>query len=147
MKLIGYTSVFATAEHEDITDLAYLRKYRYDNSLGLFKGGVCLGSAALRVKGPDAVTSHVFLKKEHRKKGHGIPLYLHLIFTAKRLGARRLWSDTRLNKFSRRMWSEKLAKLFKVKVSRQTDKCRCCGERSKKERYYIELVGIRKPKL
>lgn len=146
LKIGAYTSIFATAEHAPITSLAYLRQNRYDNSLGLFKRGVCLGSAALRLEaGKDLYTTSVFLKKAHRRKGHGVPLYLHLIFTAQALGARRLYSDTRLNKYSRRMWSEKLAKLFDVKVCKKRMTCSRCGCRPKKDRYYLELKGLRKP--
>jgi len=134
-----YRSVFATSDHAPITALDQLRKHRYDAKLGLFLGRTCVGSGELFSEGHDVRTEATEIKHEHRGKGHGIELYQRLVRTARRLGARRIYSSWHLNKLSRRMWKEKLPRLFDVQVSRRNRRCRRCGCRSAQERYFIAL--------
>jgi len=133
-----YTSILANGYHEKIRSLKEL-KDAYHRTMGFFLDGKAIGSGDLnpmpREKG-SVHTEAVGLDKPFRKKGHGLPMYLHLIRTAKRIGAKRIYSSYRLNEHSRRMWSEKLAKLFDVKTHYAAKRCRRCGCNSRKPRRY-----------
>ena len=111
-----YSVIFADGSHEKIKSMKHLRQ-NWDVTMGLFCNGVCVGSGELapvtnyfsRV-GTEAVS----LRNPFRRKGHGLVLYLYLILMAKKLGATRIESSEALNRYSKCMWSEKLAKLFKI---------------------------------
>ena len=137
-----YTYIFAEgATHAPITSLKQLHSMRWLASLGLFCNGVPVGTARLEVLSMRAKTVHtdsVYLDKKHRRKGHGIMLYKALITAARKLDATRIYSSTNLNKFSGRMWGEKLGRAGFNVVHRSICKhpCRHC---KKKARHYIEL--------
>lgn len=110
-----YEYVFATRDgHQPIRTLEELRKCGYFSaSLGLFWNGVFVGSAELDKKNWKKKWIHtdaVGLDEKFRRKGHGLALYIALIDCAAALGAKRLFSSTALNKYSGRMWREKLRK-------------------------------------
>jgi GNAT superfamily N-acetyltransferase len=124
-----YTSIFAGTEHQPITSMKQMN--RYDNVLGFYLNGQVIGTGRLerrrrRARGGVVNTSSTEIFKKYRNKGHGIHLYIALIETARRLGAKQIRSDTALNKFSRRMWKEKLAKIYPVKVRNTRRECDYC---------------------
>jgi hypothetical protein len=107
--------------------------------LGLYRGGVLLGTAELgrmfNQHGRRNVhTDQVSLRKDHRRQGHGIPLYLALIRTAHKIGADGIYSSWNLNKFSKRMWDKKLSLLLKVQY-----RAGGCGHCRTGGRFYIRL--------
>lgn len=137
-----YTSSLLTRRHQLITKLSQIKKYSYDD-MYLFYKGVDIGCASLEIDNKKKKYVHsegVSLDKKYRQKGHGIFLYIHLIDHAIRLGATRIYSSTNLNKFSRRMWKEKLPKLYKVKIQKTKSACSHCGSTHERDlRYYIDL--------
>lgn len=126
--------------HGPIRNLRELKKARYYHSLGFFCNDVLIGHGELRffsLSKKYLHTERMSLHRGFRRKGHGIPLYVTMIDVARRLGAKRIYSSSNLNKFSRRMWKTKLAKLYEVHVVKGCRRaCRHCG---RGERYYIEL--------
>lgn len=137
-----YSSIFATKEHKPITSLKEMDKW--DNVMGFFLNGKPIGQGSLEKqrigkKHKIVSTSGTEIYKKFRKKGHGIHLYLALIDTARSLGATQIRSDKSLNQLSRRMWSEKLAKIFPVKTARTKAPCHRCGSPGWKY-YYINLI-------
>lgn len=138
-----YRSVFANEGHSPIrTWEDFLEADPYCSAIGLFLNGRHIGNGQLyklRKKGLKAVhTCSVWLKDEYRNQGHGLPLYFAMIRAACRIGADRIYSDYRLNKYSRRMWSEKLSAYFKV-VKPRKPKCTRCNHCLRAARFYIEL--------
>lgn len=138
-----YTSVFATeTTHARICSLKQLRRYKWGTSMGFFFNGTPIGYGNICIKNlkrKHVNTTSTEIFKKFRKQGHGIELYRTLIATAKELGAARIYSDTSLNKLSRRMWKVKLGRSgFKVIATNPCkDACRhCC----KKVLYYIDLL-------
>lgn len=139
-----YNYFFASDRHQTIRNLRDLRAAgRYNNKLGLFLNGKAIGDGSLLILRPGnghcVQTEYVGLSKRYKKKGHGIHLYLALIHAAKKIGAERIYSSLHLNKHSRRMWSEKLPKLFDVKEQKTRSRCRRCGHQKRVLRYYIIL--------
>lgn len=109
-----YTSIFAGVQHQRIRTFEDCHRWP---TLGLFCNDVPVGDGQLRIINSARKylqTDSVGLLKEFRRKGHGLPLYFALIRTAKKVGAKRLYSSHSLNKYSRKMWGEKLPKFFKV---------------------------------
>lgn len=136
-----YTSVFAQENHLSIGSVSEIKKGYSSSSLFLFLNGKTeIGSGYLYRFGNNSVnTDGVALRRGYRKKGHGIHLYFALIEAAKKIGATRIYSSTRLNKFSRRMWNVKLRKFFTV---RELQVCKnACVHCKKKNRYWIDLRG------
>lgn len=141
-----YSSILATEEHMLVTDLKPFRKKYSDARMGFYLNGKVIGRGNLQR--PDYVrpwkgnlqTESVRLREAFRRKGHGIPLYTHLIETARRLGAKRIYSSDNLNKFSRNMWKNKLSKIYEVHpVMRR--KCASCSCKTAHEiGYFIELT-------
>lgn len=139
-----YEYIFATRQgHEPILTLADLQKQKgWNTSLALYWNGIYIGSADLEKRNWRKKWIHtdgVGLEENYRRKGHGIALYIALIDCATALGAKRLYSSTSLNKFSGRMWGEKLGKAgYDVKmVSRGCRRpCNHCKHRPV---YYINL--------
>lgn len=137
-----YKWIFASEEHAPVRNLKELRERgEYNCKLGLIKDGEGLGDGSLyRVNWAKKYlhTDSVGLRKKFRRKGHGIHLYIALIACARKLGAKRLYSSTMLNKFSRNMWSVKLKRAgYDVRTVGVCPKaCKHCGE---KARYYINL--------
>jgi hypothetical protein len=132
-----YSSIFAGPEHQVITSLRQMR--RWDNILGFFLNGKPIGTGRLaKVKNHRNVvqTSSTEIFEKYRNKGHGIQLYIALIETARKLGAKQIQSDTSLNKFSKRMWSEKLAKIYKVRVRQTRRPCSYCDSTALRWKYY-----------
>ena len=123
-----YTSIFATPEHKPITSTRELTQY--DNMLGFFLNGEVIGSGRIekvRKRNPNIVnTTSTEILKKYRNKGHGIELYKALIETARNIGVKQIRSDMSLNKFSERMWRDKLSKIYPVKVRKTTKPCSCC---------------------
>ena len=137
-----YTSNYMTREHTPITTIVRLKKYDY-NDMFLFYKGVKVGEGSFEVvskKKRFLHTEGVRLDKKFRDKGHGIYLYHHLISTAIRIGAKRLYSSTNLNKHSRRMWDVKLLKFYKVIPVMTRGCCSYCGSKEPRVlKFYIDL--------
>jgi Acetyltransferase (GNAT) family len=121
-------------------------KGRYANmTMGLHLNGKSIGTGNLMrwrgaAKKEYLQTESTGLDRGYRKKGHGIILYMFLIETARILGAKRIYSSRSLNKHSRRMWADKLSRIYDVK--KIPGRCRCCGRPFKhftKPVYYIDL--------
>jgi len=126
-----YTTIFASEFHEPITRFARLRKYKWEApNLALFHRGKVVGDGKLILKDRKKKyvhTEQVGLLDKYRRKGHGIYLYVALIEAARTLGATRIYSSKHLNRFSGRMWAEKLKKLYDVIHVRRRCKCKCRG--------------------
>lgn len=137
-----YTSIFATHLHQPITDVKMLKKWDY-NQMGFFYKGGPIGDGELHRMSRASLYVHtdsVAINKKHRKQGHGIHLYRHLIDTAIRIGAHRIYSSTSLNKFSKRMWRVKLKQFYDVKEVTTRKPCRECDSCVKRTvQYYIQL--------
>lgn len=134
-----YSIIFADASHDEVKTMKHLRK-NWEVTMGLFCNGVCVGSgelAPVQGKSKYVNTEAVSLRNPFRRKGHGIILYLYLILMAKKLGATRISSSEALNKYSKPMWGEKLAKLFRVVGSRE---CKLCHRADVK--FYINLTPV-----
>ena len=141
-----YTSIFASHRHTPIHTMKQFKGLRSrEASLTLFCNNTMVGSGGLILQGPTTLhTEYVGLDKGFRRKGHGIHLYFALIDTAKKIGATRIYSSSNLNKFSRRMWAEKLRGYFEVKEFRSRKRCRRCGcrcngNKKRPTQYYIDL--------
>ena len=139
-----YTSLFANEYHEKVRSLSELKRWS-GPTLALFCNGRAIGIGDLRPK--DKAKKHVHteavaLKDEFRRKGHGVHLYFALIRAAKQLGATRIYSSKTLNKFSGRMWQEKLGQFFEVKHSGPRCKCKCRNCRYKRGWHYIDLTKV-----
>lgn len=136
-----YTYVFLDSDFSKVDTLAALKKSRcrYDTKLVLRLNGKPIGQGQLYPFKANVHTESVALDKRHRRKGHGIYLYLGLIQKARSLGARRIYSSVNLNRFSTRMWSVKLARYFKVHVQKLKHHCGRCGSNNPQLRYYIVL--------
>lgn len=143
-----YKSVLATQGHKTVTKMKQFTSSWEGFEMGFYLGENVIGGGELSrtryhgVKSRDLQTESVALNKPFRKKGHGIHLYHHLIAQAKACGARRIYSSRSLNKFSERMWSEKLKKFYDVKEVRTRkpcSECKCTNPRV--IGYYIQLKG------
>lgn len=139
-----YSYIFADDRHKEIKSMADLRaaKRSWDKKFGFYLNGKPIGEASLvllKTFRAAVHTEYVFLDKAYRRKGHGIWLYRMLIACAKNIGARKIYSSKRLNKYSRRMWEEKLPEFFEVKSLKLKTKCRRCGCQRAVQRYYIVL--------
>lgn len=139
----GYEYIFATRYHNPIRTLKELRACGYFSAtLGLFWNGVFIGSGELDKKNWRKKWIHtdsVGLENKYRRKGHGLALYIALIDCATALGAKRLYSSQSLNRYSERMWREKLGKAgYAIKtVGRNCHHpCQHCR---RKPVYYIDL--------
>lgn len=143
MKTKNYSSILADECHAPITDVAQFKRRGDEFTMSFFFKGKLIGNATLEKQGKGIVhTGSVRLEKPFRKKGHGIHLYIHAIETARQIGAKRIYSSTALNQFSRRMWKEKLLKLYDVKtVLARPKKCETCNctKHPHEKYYYIEL--------
>jgi GNAT superfamily N-acetyltransferase len=140
-----YKSIFADAAHQPITSIRQFEN-KYDQyTLGFFRTGQVIGTGDLlrceyRKDRGYLQTESVRLRKGFRRKGHGIHLYTHLIETARKIGATRIYSSTNLNKYSRRMWSVKLPRIYKVVTVFTNKPCDCCTRKTRRELgYYIVL--------
>lgn len=139
-----YEYLLATVEeHGKVTTLKQLKSAGpWDVSMGLFCNGAAIGSGGFRHinwRKKYISTENVRLGRRFRRKGHGVALYTALINCAKSLGAKRLYSSSHLNKYSTRMWREKLSTYgFNVKTEGKECRrpCKHCG---KYARYYIDL--------
>ena len=139
-----YRAIFANDGHEPIrTWEEFLVAGGYNASLGLFLDGKLIGYGQLfklYKKGLKAVhTCSVYLHEEYRNQGHGLPLYFELIRAAKKIGADRIYSDHRLNRYSRRMWSQKLPQHFQVVAPKGKPRCSKCRHCQRSSRFYINL--------
>lgn len=139
-----YTSIFATPEHKLITSIKDMRgKWNYD-TMGFFLNGVTIGHGSLNLiskRHKIFETSSTEIFKKFRNKGHGIHLYIALIETARSIGATQIQSDNTLNKFSRRMWQEKLARIYTVKIRKTRRPCNSCDRDGLRRKYfYIDLT-------
>jgi hypothetical protein len=139
-----YSSIFATSEHKPITSIKDLKsRWNYD-TMGFFLNGMAIGHGSLNLiskRRKIFETSSTEIFKKFRNKGHGIHLYIALIETARSLGARQIRSDNTLNKFSRRMWQEKLARIYTVKMKKTRRPCDHCDRAGLRRKYfYIDLT-------
>lgn len=139
-----YSYIYATTdEHAQITTLEQLKRVgTWQVYMGFFCNDIAIGHGRLvRVnwRKKHVHTTNMELGRKWRNKGHGIALYIAIITCAKKLGAKRLYSDNSLNKFSTRMWRLKLKRYgFDVKV--EGKECsRPCQHCRKHARYYIDL--------
>jgi GNAT superfamily N-acetyltransferase len=112
----GYSVRFADSGHNPIHNWEEFRGCCGEAILGLFFGKDLVGTGELRYMTArhgrrNVHTDRMEVRKKWRRRGHGLPLYIALIQTAKRLGADTIFSSRWLNKFSRKMWSVKLAAL------------------------------------
>ncbi len=137
-----YSVRFADEGHQPITNWKEFKARWGAATLGLYYNGVLVGTGVLdggagRVK-RDVKTHAMELRPAFRRKGHGIWLYLAIIEQARMIGADRIYSSWYLNKFSRRMWREKLSKIFKVhnRNERNESHCNVCHHN---KRYFINL--------
>jgi len=138
----SYSSVCINKWFRPVASLAEMRREGLaEVAVGLHLGGESLGTAELHIFGKGNLhTESVHLRNQFRKKGHGLPFYKELIFWARKLGARRLYSSVYLNRRSRRMWRDKLPRAgFIVKEAQFSSTCYRCKAKSKQTRYYIEL--------
>src|SRR5258708_9899278 len=138
---IKYSYIFADSRHKKIRTMQDLKAGGYHEcKFGFYLNGKPIGEGALCIfESKNVHTEWVHIDKKYRKKGHGIHLYRLLISCARKIGAERVYSSRNLNKLSRRMWSEKLPKLFNVRESKHSNRCRRCHVRSAAKRYYIIL--------
>ncbi len=137
-----YTSILATAEHLPVTDVKQIKVW--NTSLGLFLNGKAIGKADLvKVTRKIVHTAGTEIYKRYRRKGHGIQLYIALVEAARSIGATRIRSDMSLNKYSRRMWQEKLAKIYPVKTRKTEQPCWRCGHKPGWKYFYIDLEKIK----
>lgn len=134
-----YTSIFADRHHQVITSISKLSQW--GTGLVLIYKGIPVGDGELvRVGNKNLHTTSVSMFNKFRQKGHGIHLYHALIAQAMSLGAKRLYSDQTLNKFSSRMWSVKLPEAgYIVKKQIHSKVCQCGDKHTCTKRYYIEL--------
>ena len=132
-----YNSIFATEEHKVITSVRELKKRWDGGKLGFFLNGKVIGYGYL-YKSPNhgVHTSGTQILEKYRKQGHGIELYKALIETARSIGATHIRSDVSLNKFSRRMWRDKLSKLYDVRKRMSYRPCSHCGRGGPNFRYF-----------
>jgi len=112
--------------------------------MGFFLNGETIGHGTLdRVsigkKRKWVHTEATEIYRKFRRKGHGIHLYIALVETARAIGATRIQSSRSLNRYSRRMWQEKLAKVYPVKMSKSNRPCRRCGHKPSWNFFYINL--------
>lgn len=141
-----YSSIIATATHLPVRTMADFKK-KYDQpTMGFFLHGKDIGYGDLLrceyVKNRMYLqTDNVRIRSGFRRKGHGINLYIHLIETARKIGAKRIYSSTSLNKFSRKMWGVKLPKIYEVKTVYTCKPCSFCSVKSRRALgYYIVLA-------
>lgn len=131
-----YSVRFADEGHQPLdTWERYCARVGYA-TLGLYLSGVLVGTGEIEGRGRihRRVNTHsMSLRPQFRKQGHGIWLYLAVIQAAKKLGVEIISSSWCLNQFSRRMWSVKLAKFYKI---HRVGGCYNCG---RKGRYYIRF--------
>ncbi len=148
-----YYYIFATPTHWRIENLIQLKRRGWDyNTLGFYirhkdRTWTEIGAGELRLmslKKKFVHTDGVSLNEDRRRKGHGIHLYFALIRAAKVIGAKRIYSAKRLNKFSGNMWCNKLREFFDVRgpKERKTCSCRCSQCKRRWGRYYIDLTKI-----
>lgn len=139
-----YTSIFATAEHKLITSIKDVKGRWSYHTMGFFLNGEAIGHGSLNLiskRRKIFETSATEIFKKFRNKGHGIHLYIALIETARSIGAKQIQSDNTLNQFSRRMWQEKLAKIYPVKIRKTRRPCSHCDQDGLRRKYfYIELT-------
>jgi len=144
-----YHYIFATATHRKIKSFAQVAAAKWHGqTLGFFLGDTELGSGELCLshrKKKYLHTDATGLNDNQRRKGHGIHLYFALIRAAKFIGARRLYSGRRLNKYSGNMWCNKLRKFFEVVGPKKKKPCSCRCRNCKNQwgRYYIDLTKIK----
>lgn len=143
-----YKSVLATEGHNPIKSMSQFGSWdRF--SMGFFLNDKVVGGGdLLRVRYVPAKkktclqTESTFLNKKFRRKGHGIHLYHALIKHARKVGAERIYSSRTLNRYSRRMWSEKLKNFYDVCEVKSNRKCHDCGCKCRRViGYYIVLKG------
>lgn len=137
-----YEGFLADGAHLSIKNLEQIKGRYGQECMGLHLDGKSIGEGYLERHGDSrskAVnTTGTRLYSGRRNQGHGIVLYMFLVETARILGARRIYSDDRLNKYSRRMWKEKLAAIYDVKST--PGRCgRCHRPAPGSPIYYIDL--------
>lgn len=137
-----YEGFLADRAHLSIKDIDAIKGRYGQEVMGLHLDGKTIGEGSLERYGDKRSkflnTTGTQLFSGQRNKGHGIVLYIFLVETARILGARRIYSDDRLNKHSRRMWKEKLPAIYDVKSI--PGRCgRCHRPAPGKPIYYIDL--------
>jgi hypothetical protein len=137
-----YSAILATEEHHPITNVDECRRF-HCTMMGFFLDGVPIGHGYLeRVKigRKDKIlhTSSTEIFRKYRRKGHGIYLYINLVEKAREIGATEIRSDYSLNRFSRKMWKNKLPRIYTVKAHTMKSPCRRCGHVGT-EYYSIDL--------
>lgn len=137
-----YSAILATEEHHVITSVEQMKKCS-GPLMGFFLDEVPIGrgyidKVMIGKKAKIVHTSGTEIFKKYRRKGHGIYLYINMIEKAREIGATEIRSDSYLNRFSRKMWKNKLPKIYPVKVHTMKSPCRRCGHVGT-EYYSIDL--------
>ncbi len=148
-----YFYIHANESHKPIEKFTDMDRHSWQNTIGFFmrRRGKLVELGYGRLEFSNKVhkylhTESMGLLDKYRNQGHGIHLYFAVIYEAKRLGARRIYSSHSLNKYSGRMWCNKLREYFDVHGPKARKKGNCqCGCRNCKRRwgrYYIDLTKI-----
>lgn len=140
-----YEGFLMDEAHKSVKSLKEFKGRYVQFTMGLHLNGKSIGTGDLmRWRGTSTAdnlqTERTGLLRGWRKKGHGIILYILLIETARVLGAKRIYSSRSLNRYSRRMWAEKLARIYDVK--KIPGFCRVCHRKfrhGKKPTFFIDL--------
>lgn len=142
-----YKSVLATQAHNPVTEMKHFGPWE-SFEMGFYLGKEVIGGGELKrvryVPGKKRTclqTESISLNEEYRRKGHGIHMYRAFIETARKCGAERIYSSRSLNKFSRRMWAEKLAKIYNVQPYKRHTCTECGSKGTRAIGYYIVLKG------
>lgn len=140
-----YEGFLADEAHKSVKSLKEFKGRYTQFTLGLHLNGKSIGTGGLMrwratSTSENLQTESTLLYRGNRNKGHGIILYIFLVETARILGAKRIYSSRSLNRHSRHMWAEKLAKIYDVK--KIPGFCRTCHRRfnhGKKPTFFIDL--------
>ena len=148
MKKPKYVAILADEDHLPITNFNQLRSWRTDMGFFIRQPDGTLkkcGYGRLEVENRRekwAHTESMGLRRGMRRKGHGIHLYLAIIRIAKEIGVTRLYSSKSLNRYSGRMWADKLSKFFTVIHMKSRHNCNCRYCRKTWKQHYIDLRGL-----
>lgn len=115
-----YEGYLADEAHKSVKNLKEFKSRYMRFTMGLHLNGKSIGQGDLMrwrgaTKRDYLQTESTSLYRGRRRKGHGIILYIFLVEMARMLGAKRIYSSRSLNRHSRRMWADKLSRIYNVK--------------------------------